>query len=898
MLTFKPRDFDMRDVPRKRVDCEIKDPDGNIVFERKGVEAPEFWSQTAVNVVASKYFYGDNENSVFDMIDRVTSFIAQSGIEQGYFGSADADNFKHQLDYYLVNQYASFNSPVWFNCGISRYADGADGTCYRYDAALGDITCSPASYTYPQCSACFIQSVDDDMDSLMQLAVSEAKLFKHGSGTGTDLSKVRSFREKMSGGGTPSGPISFMKIYDTIAGIVKSGGKTRRAAKMQTLHVDHPDIMEFITVKSREEDKARALIDAGYPASFNGEAYGTVAYQNANLSVRLSDKFMRAYKAGESWVTKRITDGKAGPAYDADEILTAIAAGTHKCGDPGVQFADTINKWHTCKNSGRINSSNPCSEFVFLDDSACNLASINLMKFVSDDDFDVDEFCNVVRLFIVAQDIIVDMSSYPTEAIARNSHEFRPLGLGFANLGAVLMSQGVAYASDSGRDFAASVASLMTATAYQTSAAIAEHRGPFVGYSENANAMRQVIFMHGQASSALPDTDIALRAIDIWDELYTSDCEYANAQVTVLAPTGTISFMMDCATTGIEPEIGLVKYKLLASEHGSAEGGYIKIVNPVVEDGLSALGYSQDDINSIRAYIDEHDTIEGCPLLRENHVSVFDCAFKPANGERFLAPKAHLKMMAAVQPFISGAISKTVNVPEETSVDKIKELYADAWEMGIKAVAIYRDGSKSSQPVSVKAGDTGDKDADAGDSVRTCVRERMPLTRSAITHKFEIAQHEGYITLGFYPDGRVGELFVTMAKEGSTIRGMMDCWATAVSIGLQYGVPFDIFLDKFAHTRFEPSGFCSGDIRSCSSIPDYVFRWISQYIGSGIEVQEVKEAVKSDSGDEGVSGVTAINVANLAMSSDAPPCDVCGAITIRNGACYKCVNCGNSLGCS
>jgi ribonucleoside-diphosphate reductase alpha chain len=891
--------------------AEIKDPDGKIVFEQDNIECPTDWSQSAMQVVASKYFYGkqgtpERETSIKMLITRVAKTIAKWGVELKYFDEEQGELFYAELTWLLINQYGSFNSPVWFNCGLyQQYGITGDSQgAYFYDLEKGTVKRAPNHYEYPQCSACFIQKVDDNMDSLMALALSEAMLFKYGSGTGTDLSTIRSFREELSGGGRPSGPMSFLGIYDKIAGIVKSGGKTRRAAKMNTLKDWHPDIMEFIKAKQVEEEKAHDLIAAGWDGSFNGEAYGTVAFQNENLSLRVSDKFMTAEANGDGWVTHWVTKPEnAGPAYAARDVMKALSEATWTCGDPGMQYEDTIQRWHTCKNDGPINSSNPCSEYMFLDDTACNLASLNLMKFrQADGTFDHARFIMAVRIFITAQDIIVDKSSYPTQRIAKNSHLYRTLGLGYANLGAYLMSLGLPYDSDKGRAIAATITALMHMEAYSQSARIAAVKGPFERYVDNKEPMLEVVENHRLALSnwvneALVPFDLAKAAHSVSAAAVALGIEhgYRNAQVTVLAPTGTIAFMMDCDTTGVEPDIALVKYKLLASTQKNTEGGVMKIVNQTVPMALKHMGYSPDAIQTIIRYIDQKDTIEGAPGFRPTDLAVFDCAFKPENGTRFIPFQAHLKMMAAVQPFLSGAISKTVNVPEHFTPADIAQVFRDGWKMGLKAVAIYRDNCKKSQPLSTKKRtETTQQQAAVPEGPREA-RVRLPNVRDSKTHKFEIGPHEGYLTIGFYPDGNLGELFVTMAKEGSTIRGLMDCWATAVSIGLQYGVPFGVYKEKFEHTRFDPSGWCNGGspIKNCSSLPDYIFRWIDMFLNDRNSVQP-----KADAPAHGTHAAGLISAANSRYSADAPPCDRCGAITVRNGACFKCNNCGNSLGCS
>jgi ribonucleoside-diphosphate reductase alpha chain len=992
--------------------ARIKDEKGEVIFEQDDIEVPSDWSQLATNVVVSKYFYGEKgrperEHSVRQLVHRVTRTVADWGKADGVFATdEDAERFYQELTYLCVNQYGSFNSPVWFNVGLLQQykITGSEGN-YHWDATDSGPVKTKQSYAYPQASACFIQSVKDNMEDIMRLAKAEAMLFKYGSGTGTDLSTLRSSREKLAGGGRPSGPLSFMRVFDQIAGVVKSGGKTRRAAKMQSLRVTHPDIREFIECKLNEEKKARALVAAGYDGGLNGDAYSSVMYQNANLSVRITDEFMQAAQANADWHTYAVTEpAKIMGTHKADELLTLIAEGTRVCGDPGVQYHSTINRWNTCTTSGEICASNPCSEYMFLNDSACNLSSLNLLKFRrGDGSFDVESFRIAVRIFTIAQEILVDHSSYPSELICRNSHEFRPLGLGYANLGSLIMSLGLPYDSDDGRAYAAAVTAVMTATAYKTSAELASRVGTFAQFRKNRSAMLRVIRMHRQAVAHIPaqhcPAGLLQAAGECWDEALAAGeaIGYRNAQVTVLAPTGTIGFMMDCDTTGIEPDIALVKYKLLAG------GGMFKIVNRTVPLALERLGYSKDQIAEIIAHIDEQDTIEGAPGMLEEHLSVFDCAFKPAKGTRSIHYMGHIRMMGAVQPFLSGAISKTVNMPKESTTPDIKQVYVDAWKLGLKAVAIYRDGSKSAQPVNVTK-DGGKKQSQTDAPVAQVVvesntphRHRLPHTRPSITHKFDLANHEGYLNVGLYEDGTPGELFITMAKEGSTVGGMMDAFATAISLCLQYGVPLEALVKKFSHQRFEPSGMTSNrDIPFAKSIVDYIFRWLGMrfleeyrqanmpdrsssgttpastlaapeavkddvssvpgrakasdtegqglgaLFGGGSYKAEANQAQHAGSnhdgnghGDNGHGGnghaqVRAGNngdatgdqaqpimaaIAGAAISrpglavqrvdqqfshyqEDAPACDVCGSITVRNGNCYKCFNCGSSLGCS
>lgn len=873
---------------------------GEVVFEQRDVEFPKFWSQQATNIVVSKYFRGligtpERERSVKQLVGRVVDTITRWAREQGYFASEDdLQAFSDDLKHLLVYQKGSFNSPVWFNCGFEKA---------------------------PQCSACFINSVQDTMDSILTLARTEGMLFKFGSGTGSNLSAIRSSKEVLAGGGTASGPVSFMKGFDAFAGVIKSGGKTRRAAKMVILNAEHPDIVEFINCKVEEEKKAWALIDAGYDGSFTGVAYGSVFFQNSNNSVRVTDEFMRAVLDDGEWHTRSVTTGEIVDTYKARDLMRQIAEGTWVCGDPGMQYDTTVNDWHTCPNTARINASNPCSEYMFLDDSACNLASINLMKFVdAEGEFDSDGFEAACRTFITAQEILVDNSSYPTPAIARNSHAFRPLGLGYANLGALLMSRGLPYDSDAGRDYAATITAIMHGAAYAQSARVArDHGGPFPGYEKNREPMLRVMKKHRAALKDIDRTHVPKpmldKARDIWNECVElgEAHGYRNAQATVLAPTGTIGFMMDCDTTGVEPDIALVKYKKLVG------GGMMKIVNNTVPMALKRLGYSQAQVGDILGYIDEHETIEGAPHLKDNHVAVFDCAFKPMKGARSIHYMGHIKMMGAVQPFISGAISKTVNVPKEATVEDIEQAYIDAWRIGAKAVSIYRDGSKRTQPLNTSkaAIQRAGVLEQATEAAPMPARHKLPDERQSITHKFDIAGHEGYITVGLYEDGMPGELFLTMAKEGSTISGFADAFAQAISYALQYGVPLQDLVDKFSHVRFEPAGMTKNpDIRFAKSIVDYIFRWMAakflspeaQY-RAGLNVPETVTTPEQLTLDvTALAGATpeaaaapapaASKFAAMQNQEDAPPCSTCGSIMVRSGACYKCANCGTTSGCA
>jgi ribonucleoside-diphosphate reductase alpha chain len=968
--------------------AEIKDERGRVIFQQTDCELPSSWSQLASHVVVSKYFYGDvasgngspasgnREYSVRQLIDRVTRTISDWGKDDGYFATpADADRFYDELTSLCLNQYGSFNSPVWFNVGLfHRYGISGPANSWRWDEETRTVTTATSAYQYPQASACFIQSVSDDMEGIMRLAKSEAMLFKFGSGTGTDLSTLRSSREKLSGGGKPSGPVSFMRVYDAIASVVKSGGKTRRAAKMQTLKCWHPDILDFIECKTKEEGKAQSLIRAGYEANFNGEAYSSVMFQNSNLSVRCTDAFLNASITDGDWTTRSVTKGRPMDTFKARTLMDKIAEGTWLCGDPGVQYEDTIQRWHTCPNTAPINSSNPCSEYMFIDDSACNLASINLMKFRQEDgSFDAERFRAAVRIFITAQEILVDHASYPTDRITANSHKFRPLGLGYANLGSLLMASGLPYDSEKGRSLAAAITAIMHGQAYATSAEHAAHLGAFDGFAVNREPMLHVMEMHRDAAEAIDRSapaDLLAEARSVWNECLELGRRhgYRNSQVTVLAPTGTIAFMMDCDTTGVEPDIALVKYKQLAG------GGMLKIVNRTVPMALRKLGYDEPVIRGILDYIDSHDTIEGSPGLKDDDLPVFDCAFAPPQGGRSIHFRGHLRMMAAVQPFLSGAISKTCNVPCEATAEEIRDAYIEGWKLGLKALAIYRDGSKGSQPLNTKAESSdaagphaspsptaSDATAPASPVTRETPaasepspvrsnqprRERLPHTRQSLTHKFDIQGHEGYINVGFYPDGRPGELFITMAKEGSTIGGLMDVLGTAISIGLQYGVPLEVFVNKFAHSRFEPAGFTkNSDIPIAKSVADYIFRWLGMEFIPGYREANAPKRPGADAEVEPVSvgtamlkvnGLRTATIADLEhaeavmgaastavpaeatfhhlenapaeglaeqdrqfahFQSDAPSCDNCGALTVRCGTCYRCFNCGNSMGCS
>ncbi len=883
---------------------------GSVIFEQRDVEVPADWSQTATNIVASKYFHGrmgspERETSVGQLVHRVVDTISDWGFAGNYFKTReDCENFRHELAHLMLTQKACFNSPVWFNVGVRE----SRGYGFYFDESEQVVRKLLPGENHPQCSACFINSVGDTLESILDLAKTEGMLFKWGSGTGTNLSAIREENAHLWGGGRASGPLSFMKGFDAFAGVIKSGGKTRRAAKMVILNSDHPDVEAFIWCKAKEEKKAHTLIDAGYDSSLDGDAYSSVFFQNANNSVRATDEFMQAVIDDSDWWTRSVVGSQRVKRYKARELMRQIAEATHQCGDPGMQFDTTINRWHTSKKTARINASNPCSEYMFLDDSACNLASLNLMKFVGPDgNFDVEAFRHAVDTVTLAQEIIVDNASYPTEKIAKNSHDFRPLGLGFANLGALLMSLGVPYDSDRGRDFAGAITAIMCGQAYLTSARIAEAVGPCPGYAENEDTFLDVIRMHWNAVNGIdgkrvpPDMFKAAEAC--WRQAYELGARtgYRNAQTTVIAPTGTIGFMMDCDTTGIEPDLALVKYKKLVG------GGVIKIVNNTVPQALIKLGYTPEQTEQIVAHIDSTGTIEGAPGLDPDHLPVFDCSFRPQNGSRFIQHMGHIRMMAAVQPFISGAISKTINMPEESTAEDIMEAYLESWKLGLKAVAIYRDGSKRVQPLSSGTG-KGEKKAMPGmpapaqqpqtveKIVYRPVRRKLPDERASVTHKFSIGGHEGYITVGLYDDGAPGEVFISMAKEGSTISGLMDTLATSISYGLQYGVPLKFFVDKFSHVRFEPSGWTGNpQVPYAKSIIDYIFRWLgARFLGitESVEAGDVPRLRPTEPEPQQALPFES----NLV--GDAPLCSECGSIMTRNGSCYKCENCGGTSGCS
>jgi ribonucleoside-diphosphate reductase alpha chain len=987
--------------------AQITDSHGGVIFEQKDVEVPKDWSMTATNIVASKYLHGklntpERETGVRQLVSRVAETIRDWGMSRGYFRtSEDAATFHDELVHILVRQYAAFNSPVWFNVGCDRIEPNSDGQNWHWNPQTQQVEFGVTGYSKPQCSACFINSVKDSLDSILTLAKTEGMLFKWGSGTGTNLSPLRGSTETLSGGGTASGPLSFMKGFDAFAGVIKSGGKTRRAAKMVILNVDHPDIEDFILCKQKEEAKAHALVAMGYDGSHpDSDAYSSIFFQNANNSVRVTDDFMYAVVRDTEFSTRSVTDHSVVKTYKAKELLHKISEATWHCGDPGMQYDTTVNRWHTSKNTARINASNPCSEYMFLDDSACNLASLNLLKFAPNGTFDVDAYRHAVDILITAQEIIVDNAGYPTEMIMRNSHDYRPLGLGYANLGALLMAAGHPYDSDAGRDYAACVTAIMCGEAYLQSSRIAEQCPPLSpateatkknlsetnlganvgaahvgtaalgrppeqssavdsgtssgrgaelcsapptmpggacpGWYINREPFLDVIRMHRASVNGINKANVPAALYEsskaCWDEAlaHGEKFGYRNSQVTVLAPTGTIGFMMDCDTTGVEPDLALVKYKKLVG------GGMIKIVNNTVPTALFKLGYTHEQADAIVSYIDATGTIEGAPHIKEDDLAVFDCSFKPAKGTRSIHYLGHLRMMAAAQPFISGAISKTVNLPNNATIEDISDAYLQAWKLGLKAVAIYRDGCKQSQPLSAAGTKTAEGRTNASAPTQAvveeedlnapprAVRHKLAEERMSVTHKFKVGDHEGYITVGLYPNGEPGELFVKMAKEGSTVSGLMDSFSLAVSIGLQYGVPLKLFCEKFAHTRFEPSGWSGNpEIGFAKSIMDYIFRWLearfltgqqqmlfdnlrpkswSAPTGEGIgDAQSSTPQLRTEN-RELRTGSGSVHAANALSSivdfGDAPSCSFCGSIMTRNGSCYRCMSCGSTSGCS
>ncbi len=927
----------------------IKEPDGSVVFEIKDLEVPESWSQLATDIVASKYFrkagvpankggVDGRENSVRSVVYRVAHSIRTAGEQLGYFRSPeDAEAFEGDLTHLLIQQKGAFNSPVWFNCGLGQeYGITGSGGNWYWDPNSNQMRETTDAYSQPQCSACFIQEVGDDLMSIFDLAKNEARLFKYGSGTGTNFSKIRGKQEKLSGGGTSSGLMSFLEVLDKGAGATKSGGTTRRAAKMVCLDLDHPEVMDFIQWKVREEKKAGILIHmGGYPADFNGEAYHTVSGQNSNNSVRITDEFMESYLNGGQWSTRFRTTGETCETFDSRTIMRKIAEAAWNCADPGVQFDTTINRWHTSANTDRIYASNPCSEYMFLNDSACNLASLNLMKFIDDrGHFLVDDYREACRTFLIAQEILVDFASYPTQSIGQNSHDYRPLGLGYANLGTLLMTEGIPYDSPKALAMAGAITALMTGEAYRTSSELARVKGAFPGYAKNREPMLRVMNQHRDAAYKIDDElcpkELLEAARESWDDA-VSEGEihgYRNAQTTVLAPTGTIGLLMDCDTTGVEPEFSLVKWKKLAG------GGHFKIINQSVKKALRHLGYDDVQVQAIVDHILDKGTIEGSKDLKLEHLAVFDCANPCGDGVRFIDPMGHVNMMAATQPFLSGAISKTINIPNSTTVEDVEKLYVESWKLGLKAVALYRDGCKHSQPLS--AGNSSSSDADkkeekanaaalSPDSLRG-VRQALPVKRHGFTLETTVGGHKLFLRTGEYADGTLGEIFIDMYKEGAAYRSIINCLAIAVSIGLQYGVPLEKFVNSFTFTRFEPAGITDHpNIKVCTSMLDYIFRVLGmEYLGrtdfvhlkpesleapdnrkekedlpkspaTSIQAKSVGAAAAKPTADKGSASMSD----HLAeMMGDAPMCDQCGHVTVRNGACYKCINCGNSMGCS
>ena len=1018
----------MDEVSYETRSSKIVEPDGKVVFEVKDVEVPATWSQLATDILASKYFRRagvpgiGHERSIRQVVHRIAHTMRTFGEANGYFDSKEsADAFEDELSHILVSQKGAFNSPVWFNCGLSHdYGIKGQGGNWAWNFSKGAVEQTEDAYSRPQCSACFIQAVGDDLMSIFDLVKAEARIFKYGSGTGTNFSRIRARDEQLSGGGTSSGLMSFLKVLDTGAGATKSGGTTRRAAKMVILDMDHPDIETFINWKMKEEEKVWALIQAGYDSNFNGEAYQTVSGQNSNNSVRISDAFMEAVLHDGEWQTKFRTNGQVAKTYKARELMTQIAKAAWACADPGVQYDDNVNRWHPCSNTDRINASNPCSEYMFLDDSACNLSSINLMKFLSEEGkFDIEGYRHAIRVLITAQEIAVDLSSYPTQRIGQNSHDFRPLGLGYANLGTMLMVLGIPYDSDKGRAIAGALTAILTGHAYRVSSEIADVVGPFPGYAKNKEPFMRVMKQHRAAAHQISERDCPhdlLRAAhEDWDDVVRLGETYGfrNAQATVIAPTGTIGLLMDCDTTGVEPDFSLVKWKKLAG------GGHFKIVNQSIPRALRALGYTPRQIDDIikhilghstldgaphinpksllllgfnerdiaeaekyirdrgslddytpsvnpkslagkgitakqiqeaQTYIGGAQTVEGAPHMKSEHIPAFDCANKCGNGSRFIDPMGHVRMMAAVQPFISGAISKTVNLPQEITVEAVEKLYIESWRLGLKAVALYRDGSKHSQPLNTKnvkdkiAGDAKGGAAPKADAEAALTaialrhgiargdRESLPPKRHGFTIETSVGGHKVFVRTGEYDDGRLGEIFVDMYKEGAAYRSLMNCFAISVSIGLQYGVPLEKYVNSFTFTRFEPQGMTDHpNVKVATSIPDFIFRVLGmEYLGrtdfvhlkpkTVDEDKNVNGALPPSAGPEGSlfvsappkekpldsytdtigvsSGAQTMDEALAQLMGDAPPCDQCGHTTVRNGTCYKCITCGNSMGCS
>jgi ribonucleoside-diphosphate reductase alpha chain len=902
----------------------IAEPDGTVVFKLEGVEVPKNWTQLATDIMVSKYFRKagvpgtGNEVSAKQVIHRVANTIRMAGEALGYFQAAeDSDAFEAELAYILINQKGAFNSPVWFNCGLyHQYGISGTGGNWYWDFDTQSLQQTTGAYARPQCSACFIQSIKDDLMSIFDLIKSEARLFKYGSGSGTNFSTLRSRYEKLAGGGTSSGLMTFLKIFDRAAGSMKSGGTTRRAAKMVCLDLDHPEIIDFINWKVEEEKKVKALVAAGYPSDFNGEAYLTVSGQNSNNSVRVPDEFMQAYLTGAKWKTRFRTTGEVHKEYEARDMMRQIAQAAWVCADPGVQFDTVINDWHTCPNSDRIHASNPCSEFMFLDDSSCNLSSINLMKFLNEDGtFDIEAYRRACRVLLIAQEILVDFASYPTMEIAKNTHDYRALGLGYANLGTLLMVMGVPYDSDKGRAISGAITAIMTGQAYCVSAEMSAVKGPFAGFKNNREPMLRVMRKHRDAAYKIDvrhcPPELLKAARDDWDNAVELGEKYGfrNSQVTVLAPTGTIGLLMDCDTTGVEPDFSLVKYKKLAG------GGYFKIINQSVPRALRKLSYTADEVKEIQAYVLEGGTMEGAPYIKDDHLAVFDCANRCGTGKRFIDPMGHIKMMASVQPFLSGSLSKTVNLPTETTVEEIEKIYIDSWKMGLKAVAVYRDGCKLSQPLTA-----GTKMADENKGQKAEVETKvLQSKRAGRVVDTVVGGHRIVIRTGEFSDGSLGEVSIDMHKEGATMRSLMNCIAQAVSIGLQHGVPLEQFVDAFTFTRFEPAGMTTHpNIKTSTSMVDFVFRVLGfEYLGRNDlvhvkpvdmpkddqkqqkqELSSAKLPAPASLNSPPKKAKSALDLQLSNMMGDAPPCPSCGNITIRSGTCYKCLNCGSTTGCS
>lgn len=922
---FTQQDTNPLDMVKWKIcNSKITEPDGTVVFEMKNIEAPESWTQIAIDIASSKYFKRaqvptseGHEISIKQMITRVTKTIRNFGEANNYFNSKDdAQTFEDELTYLILTQRGAFNSPVWFNCGLfHEYSiKGSKPGTFFYNLKTSQVEECEDPYSHPQCSACFIQKIEDSLDSIYELITNESKIFKFGSGTGSSFSSLRAVGEKLSGGGRSSGLMSYLKILDRSAAAVKSGGITRRAAKMCVLDMDHPEIEDYILWKVKEEEKVQALIAAGYPADFNGEAYQTVSGQNSNNSVMIPDSFMNTVLDDKEWHTKERLTGNIRKTYKSRDLMKMISQAAWRCADPGVMFYDTMNKWHTCKNTEHIHATNPCAEYIFIDNTACNLSSINLMKFMNEDGiFDVESFRYACRVFFIAQEILVDFASYPTIPITQRSHEFRTIGLGYANLGTLLMTQGIPYDSDKARAIAAAITAILTGHAYRISAEIASTKGPFERFEENKEPMLEVIKMHRDAAYNIdvrhcPDYLLEAARED-WDQTVEMGEKYGykNAQATVLAPTGTIGLLMSCDTTGLEPEFSLIKWKKLAG------GGYFKIVNDSIDQALKNLNYDEVERKEMLDYLLENGNIENAPHIKEEHLQIFDCANKNHNGERFIEPMGHVKMMAATQPFISGGISKTVNLPNSAKVEDIEKIYFQAWKLGLKCIALYRDGCKESQPLNTQL-----EKEKTGITESRGTQKKLPIKRRGTTISTKISGNKIFLRTGEYDDQKIGEIFIDMHKAGSSYKSLMNCFAIAVSMGLQYGVPLEKYVDIFTFTRFEPSGLTDHpNIRSATSVIDFIFRALGmEYLGrtdfvhipptKGKETEPIQESTESLTTNAEKTVQTKLPDKKLSskekhlgdMLGDAPLCDQCGHTTIRNGSCYKCLNCGNSMGCS